>query len=80
MKISSVDTNSGKESQSGTTTINIDTLYAAVPSSGGTVDSPLPELSQKDEEILVKLARVGTPQSTQATSQLGPRGKANPFE
>lgn len=81
MKIASVDSNVGKESQGGTVTINIEALYSAIPPNGGTVDSPLPEISEKDEEIIARLARSGTPGITQSsTAPLGSRGKVNPFE
>src|SRR3989338_8423415 len=45
----------------------------------GSVDSPLPGLSEKDDEVIAKLAKGDTAAST-PTTQLGPRGKENPFE
>lgn len=82
MKISSVDSNAAKEDQAGTVAISIEALYSATPANGGTVDSPLPELSQKDEEIIARLARSGTAASVSQSpaSPPGPRGKVNPFE
>lgn len=59
--------------------LGIDVLYSPIPDVFGSIDSPLPELSQTDEQLLVKLATVA-PQSTSAIISSGPRGKENPFE
>ena len=63
--------------------LGLDVLYSPAPAEFGTVDSPLPKLSQKDEELLVRLARVGS-QSVSGGASSGfvstPRGKVNPFE
>lgn len=84
MRVSSFETTSGKDAQGGAIiSLNIEVLYSAAPTSFGNAESPLPELSQKDEEIIAKLARSGTVvvnQQPTTTTQLGPRGKANPFE
>lgn len=62
--------------------LGIDVLFSPAPSDFGTVDSPLPQLSEKDEELLVKLARVSGQGgvSTGVSSVSTPRGKTNPFE
>lgn len=63
--------------------LGLDVLYSPAPSHFGTVDSPLPQLSAKDEELLVKLARVGGEGVSSGASSgfvSTPRGKANPFE
>lgn len=85
MRISSVATSLAKDVQSGTTSLLVEVLYAAAPAGFGSVDSPLPQISQKEEEIIAKLAKSGgvtiTPvQQPQAPVQLGPRGRDNPFE
>jgi len=63
--------------------LGLDVLYSPAPKDFGTVDSPLPQLSAKDEELLVKLARVGG-QGVSGGGSSGfvstPRGKVNPFE
>lgn len=65
-------------------TLEIEALYAQAPLSFGVPTSPLPELSQTDEELILQLAASaisppsGISQPSQAPSQ--PRGKPNPFE
>lgn len=78
MRISSIDITTSKDNGVIDTVLGIEVLYSSLPSSFGTVDSPLPQLSEKDEELITKLARV--PQAIQTPSSLVPRGKANPFE
>lgn len=82
MKVSSIETGFGKDPQKlSNISLNIDMLYSSAPSEFGSVDSPLPDLSEKDEEVIAKLARSGSsilPSSPITT--LGPRGKPNPFE
>lgn len=82
MKVSSVETSIGKDSESATISLNVEVLYSSAPQIPGSIDSPLQELSQQDEEVIAKLARVGSNEiiSKPPTTQLGPRGKANPFE
>lgn len=85
MRVSSVAISFARDAQLGTTSLVIEVLYAAAPAGFGSVDSPLPQISQKDEEIIAKLAKSSgmtiTPvQQPQAPVQLGPRGKENPFE
>jgi len=53
---------------------------SSAPSEFGSVDSPLPELSEKDEEVITKLAKGGTALPAPQVTVLGPRGKENPFE
>ncbi len=60
--------------------LNLDVLYAPIPNSFGSIDSTLPELSQKDQQLLTTLAKNVTPISTSTNAQLPSRGKANPFE
>jgi len=78
MRVSSFETTAGGL-QAGTISLNIDVLYLSAPTDFGSVDSPLPGLSEKDDEVIAKLAKGDTAAST-PTTQLGPRGKENPFE
>lgn len=81
MRVSSVQTTIGKDPQGSNIALDVEVLYASAPEGFGTIDSPLPELSQKDQEVLATLAKVSTSVGPQpVTPQLGPRGKANPFE
>lgn len=81
MRVSGVEVSGASGSQGVYISLGVEILYASAPTGFGSIDSPLPVLSEKDEEIIAKLARIGTftPQ-TPTSSQLGPRGKANPFE
>lgn len=59
-------------------------LYGQLPGELGSVDAPLPQLSQEEDELLVKLA-VSQPQPvveipTEEPIIEVPRGKINPFE
>lgn len=86
MRVSSIETTSGRDPVSATASLTVDFLYSSAPEGFGSVDSPIPELSQKDEEVLTKLVAVGggtTPvvqPEIPLPSELPPRGKANPFE
>lgn len=88
MRVSSVETAVGKDPQVATISLNIDVLYSSAPKEFGSVDSPLPELSDADEEGIAKIARASStertsenlPITTEPLGPLGPRGKSNPFE
>lgn len=81
MKISRVETTLG-QGNNATASLTIEVLYAPASGDFGSVDSPLPELSQKEQDILARLAsttqRISIQQSGGST--IGPRGKSNPFE
>lgn len=79
MRVNNVEASSVGSSQAANISLNISLLYSAAPTSFGSIDSPLPTLSQKDEEVIAKLAQVPII-SPQEPTQLGPRGKENPFE
>lgn len=80
MKVSSIETGNEK-SREANISLSINILYASAPSGFGSIDSPLPLLSQKDEEILARLASVsGGSSALKSSTPLGPRGKSNPFE
>lgn len=82
MRVASLETTVGRDAQSSTVSLDLEILYAPAPKEFGTIDSPLPDLSEKDEELLSRIARVGEVVSLVQPEavQLGPRGKANPFE
>lgn len=77
MKVSGIETSS-KDAQTLDAAIGVEVFYSPVPNNLGTVDSPLPEVSPKEEEILAKLTSVDETVSQPSTTS--PRGKANPFE
>lgn len=83
MRVSNMETSTGKSPQEVAISFSVDVLYSSAPTEFGSVDSPLPELSNEEETIVAKLAARGTPVSTQVsqpTAPLGARGKENPFE
>lgn len=80
MRLSTLETSGGKDGQT-SVSLNIEVLYASAPDGFGNIESPLPKLSQKEEEILSRLTAVNPIVSQEpAASQLGPKGKSNPFE
>ncbi len=82
MKVSNVEISGSGDQQSVNVVLGIDILYASIPGSFGSVDSPLPEISQKDEELITRLSAFFpvTVDVSQTPTIIGPRGKSNPFE
>lgn len=80
MRVGSFETSVGSGSEGATISVNVSVLYSPAPEGFGSVDSPLPELSDQDEEVLARLARVGALPQLPAITQPGARGKPNPFE
>lgn len=81
MRVSNIESSVGRDLAFATMALNIEVLYSEAPGGFGTVDSPLPELSEKDEEVLGTLVESAVlfPQA-EATAEALPRGKSNPFE
>ena len=86
MRVSSIDISSNQSPQTIEASLTLDALYSSLPQNFGTVDAPLPQITQKEEELLASLSRTNeagpsssttTPSSEQPSS---PRGKPNPFE
>ncbi len=80
LRISNIEVTNSSDRQSVTISMGLDALYSPLPNSFGSVDSPLPELSQKEQEVLTKLAGNITPALTSTNVILPSRGRANPFE
>ncbi len=83
MRVTSLETTAGGDRQAVSVGINVDVLYATAPQNFGSIDSAVPQLSAKDEQILAKIVGTGS-RGGQLTGpqiiQLPPRGKLNPFE
>ena len=79
MRINSLEVNSSRQTGAGAAALVVDVLFAQAPSGFGSIDSPLPELSSKEQEIIQKLARFSST-AAQSVVKFGPRGKENPFE
>lgn len=80
MKVSSIDIANTIDPQIVNLSLNLDILFGPLPSSFGSADSPLPELSSKKLELLAKLTNDFTPVASLENIELPARGKANPFE
>lgn len=83
MRVNSVEVTSGKDPSGSTISLIVDVLYSPAVGGLGSVDSLLPSLSEREEEIIAKLARTAPQVSSEQSSQpiqLGPRGKENPFQ
>ncbi len=81
IKVSGIETSSVRDPNSATISVTLEVLYSAVVNSYGNVDSPLPELSDKDQQVLATLkSSVSSLPQVQATAAASPRGKLNPFE
>lgn len=78
MKVNSIDI-SGKNDQSTDVVLGIEILYSPLPQTFGSTDSPLPQLSEKDEELLTTLGG-SVPSVSLSEGLTSTRGKANPFE
>lgn len=78
MRISSLEA-SGRANEVVDATLSVDVLFSPTPATFGSVDSPVPEISKKDEELLTKLARSTAPILTEEIINV-PRGKSNPFQ
>lgn len=81
MKVSNIDLTNSPNQQAVNASITLDILYSPLPTNFGSIDSPLPEVSDKDEQLISKLAKSTAPSLSSPTNiSLPPRGRANPFE
>lgn len=84
MKISTIDISANQASQTADVSLAIDVLYSGLSQNFGAIDSPLPQIEQKEEELLANLARANEAGSSslaiQQSISSSPRGKSNPFE
>ncbi len=82
VRVNNIDVFSAGNLQSINVSLVVQVLYAGLPKSFGSSDSPLPELSQADEDLITKLTGVGgvISQPELVSTPSTPRGKANPFE
>jgi len=80
VRINSIDTSLNQASQAVSASLAIEVLYAAAPQSFGSVDAPLPEITQTDEQLITTIARISTTIPGSSATPSSPRGKVNPFE
>ncbi len=81
MRVNNIEVSSGKDPNTIDVALEIYVLYSPIPADFGSIDSPLPQITQKDQQLLTKLSSsIQLPQTAGSINQLTPRGKANPFE
>lgn len=80
VKINNMDITSSQISQSFDALVGLEVLYSKAPQNFGTIDSTLPQISQKDEDLIIVLTKMSEKVSSPSAVQLSPRGKFNPFE
>ena len=92
MRVLSIDSGGGGAGNTITASVSIEVFYPPGPKSLGSVDAPLPKLSDKDQVILSNLSKTpvtslisvasgsATPVSLAPAAVPIPAGKDNPFE
>ncbi len=82
MRVNGLEVSSGRDTAAVESSLTILAFYAPVPTTFGSVDSPLPTLSSEEEEIITKLSSNAPVQlpSEEPQEVIIPTGKANPFE
>ncbi|EKD85367.1 MAG: hypothetical protein ACD_38C00036G0004 [uncultured bacterium] len=81
VRINSMDVGSVQSAGGADISLILEVLYSRLPSALGSIDSALPSLTQKDEEVLNTLERISQKAPTTSSSFVqSPRGKTNPFE
>lgn len=78
LRVASMEISSGKEADIVSVNLALEALFAPMPASLGSIDTPLPEISAGEEELLSKLSSTAQPQFQPTPStQIG---KSDPFE
>lgn len=80
MRVDRIEISTDKGGEIVNVNLGVNVLFSPLPQSFGTTDSPLAEFTQKDEELISKLAQTSVVLPPSQPTILGPRGKANPFE
>lgn len=78
MRIDRIEVSSGKSGDVISANLAISALFAPIPGNLGSIDSPLPEISTGEEELMAKLAR--DQEIPLTTVEFSAIGKSNPFE
>ena len=80
LKVSSIEINEQKAQNRMESIVSIDVFYANLPKTIGAINATLPEITEKDQQLINKYQKLGnslTPVSTVAASL---KGKLDPFE
>ena len=81
-RINHIEVSSRRDSQILESSLGVEALYGGLPKDFGGVDSPLPEFSQEDDKLILRLEELRQTALTSSTYSAiqSPRGKSNPFE
>ncbi len=79
VRIKSIDISSNQAIEALNIALAIEVLYSPLPKDFGSPDSPVPLLSQKDEELIARIMQEAETAGFTETP-LTSRGKSNPFE
>lgn len=80
VRIKSIDISSNQATQALDVALAIEVLYSPLPKDFGSPDSPAPQLTQKDEELVARIMEESVVISGSSALPFSPRGKSNPFE
>lgn len=80
VRVGSIEALSGQAAQSVSVMLEIEVLYSQLSQNQGSIDTPVPELSQKDQEIIIALMKSAETIPSPDYIPSAPKGKANPFE
>lgn len=83
IRINDMEISAGRAGDFVNASLTIEVLFSPMPKDLGTVDSPLPEISESEQALIQRLARTQTvpaPAVGPSSVSLTPKGKANPFE
>jgi|Napbiome12C3dose_1001474.scaffolds.fasta_scaffold00001_170 hypothetical protein len=80
VRIKSIDISSNQASLALDVSLAVEVLYSPLPKDFGGPDSPVPQLSQKDEELITRIMEGSGIIYSPAVLPVSPRGKSNPFE
>lgn len=78
MKVLSINITLAKDIDIADISLGVDVYFAPAPQTFGSVDSPLPKLTEEDENLIARL--VSSQVSVPSSAVSSPRGKSNPFE
>ncbi len=79
VRIKSIDISSNQAIEALNIALAIEVLYSPLPRDFGSPDSPVPLLSQKDEELIARIMQEAET-SGSMEAPISSRGKSNPFE
>lgn len=79
LRVSSIETSISKDKIM-SVNLSIEALYLGAPGDFGSIDSPLPEITSDEQDLLTKLVQIAPVSSQISTSTSTSRGKSNPFE